>query len=170
LHICRIGSLAIALALAAGIVLWHWLPLWAPTWTVRHSPWDGPALRALAAGEPDLIYAHVDSWGPDRSIALVIAGLGHRDPRIRARCAGIAGTTEQIDTRGSPAAGLVEAFHPYLLRLIDDQDPSVRLTAAQVIVHFGHVEARAALERHLDDTDPAVRRACAASLARLRLP
>ena len=48
----RVGwIIAIAAAVSflggSAVVLWRWLPVWAPEWVVEHSPWLGPAMSRV---------------------------------------------------------------------------------------------------------------------------
>ena len=42
-----IGGSVSSLALLVGVVLWLWLPQWAPKWVMVHSPWPTPVLHAF---------------------------------------------------------------------------------------------------------------------------
>lgn len=40
------SALVVCVLATIGVVLWIWLPRWAPGWVVEYSPWFGPAYRA----------------------------------------------------------------------------------------------------------------------------
>ena len=52
-----------ALSITA-LVLWTWLPGWAPEWVARHSPWVEPVVRADVAFRygGGLLQMRMDEW------------------------------------------------------------------------------------------------------------
>lgn len=84
---------------AAFVILWIWLPRWAPEWVVKYSPWVDPVLRAMAgrvtASHPpvDLVgdfMARVETWGSSAHSSYS-AGMESPDPRHRMISAGAFG-------------------------------------------------------------------------------
>lgn len=81
--VCLLGIVA--------VVLWIWMPSWAPEWVVKHSPWVDPVLRAMAGQvtrhslpinrEGDFT-ARVETWGASAHSAYR-AGMESPDPRHR---------------------------------------------------------------------------------------
>lgn len=78
------------------LVLWIWLPRWAPEWVIKHSPWVDPVLRAMAVSLSDRsrpmdgnligeFKQRITAWGaPARPE--VISGLESSNPNLRLAC------------------------------------------------------------------------------------
>jgi len=71
------------------VVLWIWLPRWAPELVIKHSPWVDPVLRAVANESSDKevnplvgMFERFESWGESATPTLV-SGLDSRDDRYR---------------------------------------------------------------------------------------
>ena len=61
-------ALGLCLLLATFLVLWFWLPVWAPATVIRYSPWVEPVVRTRAHWTGDNRWTHPDNrfcaWGP----------------------------------------------------------------------------------------------------------
>jgi len=73
------------------VVLWIWLPRWAPEWVVRYSPWVDPMLRAMAGQVTrnfqlieleEHFIARIEAWG-SFAYPAYSAGMESPDPRHR---------------------------------------------------------------------------------------
>lgn len=115
-----IGGGGLGLLLAAALVLWIWLPGWAPNWVAQHSPWVDPVVRADVYGGHggSMLSMRMDGWR-ESAVPTLVDCLVHRDARIR-HCA-------------ADAIGQYIASHPsqhgILATALDDPDEEVRRAA-----------------------------------------
>ena len=113
-----------SLLLTAALVLWTWLPGWAPYWVVQHSPWVEPVVRADVYGGygGSMLLLRMDEWR-DSGVPGLIDCLVHRDARVR-RCAADAIGTFTF-SRPSQYGTLATA--------LDDPDEYVRRAAIECL-------------------------------------
>ena len=115
---------------------------------------DDPAVRIFAA-------AAVAQLGePQSAVPVLLAGLGHEDPSIRAESAGMLGVVE---------AAHVRAVRP-LIEALNDPEAVVRLAAAEALGAIG-TAAKPALEplwRLIRDPDETVREGALRAIRRIR--
>lgn len=70
----------------AALVLWRWLPRWAPYWVVEHSPWMEPALRAARSdtyGGQVRTRCRERLLGEWQPVAARVLGTAMDDPNLR---------------------------------------------------------------------------------------
>lgn len=81
------SAVSACVVLAIAVVLWFWLPRWAPVWVIHWSPWVDPALRATTGGggsgvpsmgwndnpRLDEFRSRLDDWGATATPALIRA-------------------------------------------------------------------------------------------------
>ena len=119
-----VGGAGLSGLLALALVLWIWLPGWAPQWVAEHSPWVEPVVRADVLGGYGgaLLSTRMDDWRESGVPALVDC-LTHRDARIRHCAASAIGT--YASSRPSQHATLATA--------LDDPDEEVRRAAIECL-------------------------------------
>lgn len=118
------GGVGVSGALGLALVLWFWLPGWAPQWVAEHSPWVDPVVRADVLGGygGTMLSTRMEIWRESGVPALVDC-LVHRDPRIRHCAAGAIGTYSS--SRPSQ--------HDTLVTALDDPDEDVRSAAIECL-------------------------------------
>lgn len=156
-----------------------------------HWQYVGPAtpLRALGAGDMELVRFAASSPKGREVIAPLRAALGDADPCVRRFVAPLLGRTQQDAavetlvtalrdenpvTREAAAVGLRFAENPStidpLTRALEDRESSVRAAAAWALGEIEDSRAIPALERTLKDAEPLVRINAAWALGEIEDP
>jgi HEAT repeat protein len=156
LALCAAASLAVP---ACGAAIWVLVPRWWPAFTIQHSPWVQPVIRAVAFS--DDTYGLVQRMTEWKATALPGIELAYADRSPLVRRSSI------------EAAGMIpdRAALPFLRRAIADPDPGVRELAIHAasapFEASGDPQGVATLLPSLDDTAPAVRLAAVEALTQI---
>lgn len=155
------GGLACSVLLAAVIIVWIWLPRWAPEWVMAHSPWTWPALRAGAVmvkhGTSFNTVGEVLRHWTAAELPVLIQALDHDEVRLSA----IRAMGKIDDPR---------AFHHLVTAMTSHSDAEVRRNAALGLGDAHRATAGAVLVLGLRDTDPDVRWCALRALKDVRSP
>jgi HEAT repeat protein len=118
------GCAGLSVLAATGMVLWLWLPGWAPRWVAEHSPWVDPVVRADVLGGfgGSALSQRMDEWR-ESAVPSLVDFLGHRDARMRH------GAAEAISGYSSTRP----AQHGTLAAALDDPDREVRRAAIECL-------------------------------------
>lgn len=128
-----VTACAIAVLSGLAVVAWVYVPRWFPHWTVKHSPWVEPALRATAYAAENACWKvfldRLAKW-PSDPVPPLVASLGSKDRNIRMSAA-IA-----LMERGNPTA---ESALICIAR--SDKDNRVREWALMALGSIGGAES-----------------------------
>jgi hypothetical protein len=152
----------VSVATVLTVGAWYVVPVIAPVWTMRHSPWAGPVMRTalrIDAYNPDSAYLGLFAWAKgnrDRCEQLV-PYLDSQDPLERRMATfALAGLSDLLKS-----ATVDLALRP----LLDDPDPELRQAAA---LAMSDPDGIPTLEAHQGDSDKRVVDAIEATLTRMR--